>query len=244
MKEGLEQIGKEAYFGCFSLSHIRIPQSVNRIATTGAFSSCSSLISIELPEGSSFHIDLSGCRSLVNVAGPRISAIVQDVDREEFFQSSKLGSSFVDNEANLAHSLKHRFNDSPLNKLCYYESYQSLDAAMTQLGSLMEAGPPLAATSQVDEFGMTPLHVLSSSQTPNLDMLLAVMDAGRPGHMVRIRDSFGYTPMDYLCLNQMPNSNKVIQRLLQIRFEQVLGLDQMWEFRLLQAIDEALAAVE
>eukprot|EP00980_Cylindrotheca_fusiformis_P023852 scaffold11065_cov115-Cylindrotheca_fusiformis.AAC.4 len=61
----------------------------------------------------------------------------------------------------------------------------------------MEEYPPLAATTQVDEFGMTPLHVLSLSQTPNLDMLLAVMDAGKPGHMVHVRDSFGSTPMDY-----------------------------------------------
>eukprot|EP00980_Cylindrotheca_fusiformis_P021614 scaffold8466_cov44-Cylindrotheca_fusiformis.AAC.1 len=48
--------------------------------------------------------------------------------------------------------------------------------------------------------------------------------------------------MDYLCLTRMPNSSEVIRRVLQIRFEQVLGgLDKFWKSDLLQAIDEALA---
>eukprot|EP00980_Cylindrotheca_fusiformis_P006109 scaffold1316_cov48-Cylindrotheca_fusiformis.AAC.1 len=47
--------------------------------------------------------------------------------------------------------------------------------------------------------------------------------------------------MEYLCMNRMPNANDVIRRLFQTRFEQVLGLDQFWEFDMLLAIDEALA---
>eukprot|EP00980_Cylindrotheca_fusiformis_P020023 scaffold7106_cov121-Cylindrotheca_fusiformis.AAC.5 len=235
LNEGLEQIGEEAFYDCFSLSRIRIPRSVDRIAAS-AFSSCTCLVSIELPEESSFKIELSGCSALVSVAGPMSTFLVE---REELFQDSKLGS-LVDNEADLTHRLKHRFDDSPLNKLCYYQSYQSLDVAMGELRCLME-DDPLAATTQVDGFGMTPLHVLSLSQTPNLDMLLAVIDAGKAGHMVRTRDSFGCTPMVYLCLNRMPNSSEVIRRLFQTRFEQVLGLGQSWKSEMLQVIDEALA---
>eukprot|EP00980_Cylindrotheca_fusiformis_P018447 scaffold6093_cov58-Cylindrotheca_fusiformis.AAC.1 len=59
---------------------------------------------------------------------------------------------------------------------------------MARVHSLMEEYPPLAATTEVDEFGMTPLRVLSLSQTPNLDMLLAVMDASKSGHMVHNRE--------------------------------------------------------
>eukprot|EP00980_Cylindrotheca_fusiformis_P002741 scaffold636_cov64-Cylindrotheca_fusiformis.AAC.4 len=238
--EGLERIGSHTFAECESLSHVRIPQSVKIIIATDAFVECSSMISIELPEERSFNIDLSGCLSLVSVVGP-ISIFFQDEeDREEFFQSSKLAS-LVDDEDDLIRKLNHRFDNSPLNKLCYYQAYQSLDVAMVQLHSLMEEHPPLAATTQVDEFGMTPLHVLSLSQTTNLDMLLAVMDAGKPGHMVRNRDSFGSTPMEYLCMNRMPGLNDVIRRLFQTRFEQVLGLDQFWEVDMVQAIDEALA---
>eukprot|EP00980_Cylindrotheca_fusiformis_P018918 scaffold6322_cov59-Cylindrotheca_fusiformis.AAC.14 len=54
--EGLERIGEYAFDECPSLSHVRSPQSVNSIATN-AFSFCSDLISIELPEESSIFPD-------------------------------------------------------------------------------------------------------------------------------------------------------------------------------------------
>eukprot|EP00980_Cylindrotheca_fusiformis_P004103 scaffold892_cov104-Cylindrotheca_fusiformis.AAC.1 len=235
LNEGLERIGKLAFCACDSLSRVGI-----RIATN-AFINCRDLVSIELPEECPFNINLSGCRSLVSLAG-QISILFQDERRrEEFFQSSKLGC-LVDDEADLKRKLNHRFDNSPVNKLCYYQSYQSSDDSMAQLRSLMEKHPPLAATTQVDEFGMTPLHVLSLSQTTNLDMLLAVMDAGKLGHMVRVRDSFGSTPMDYLCMNRMPNSTEVIRRLFQTRYDQVLGsLEPFWKSAMLQSIEEILA---
>eukprot|EP00980_Cylindrotheca_fusiformis_P022008 scaffold8890_cov159-Cylindrotheca_fusiformis.AAC.1 len=172
---------------------------------------CISLISIEHPEECSFDIDLSGCQSLVSLAGP-MTTFYHDVRSEQSFQRSKFGI-LVDNEADLIRRLNHRFDNYPLNKLCYYQSYQFLDDAMARLRSLMDENP-LAATTKVDEFGMIPLHILSLSQTPNLDMLLAVMDAGKPGHMVRVRDSLGCTPMDYLCLNRIPDSNEAIDEAL------------------------------
>eukprot|EP00980_Cylindrotheca_fusiformis_P007631 scaffold1601_cov59-Cylindrotheca_fusiformis.AAC.2 len=153
----------EASFECFSLSQFRIPQTVNSIASNAFTIGCRSLISIELPEESSFNIDLSGCRSLVNVVGQ----ILTPVHREELFRSSKLGS-FVDDVADLTRKLEHRtFDDSPLNKLCYYQSYHSSEGAMVQLH------PPSTATTQK-----------WMSLTPHLDMLPAVMDAGKQGHMV------------------------------------------------------------
>eukprot|EP00980_Cylindrotheca_fusiformis_P013225 scaffold3359_cov123-Cylindrotheca_fusiformis.AAC.29 len=219
-------IGERAFYKCESLSHIRIPPSVDTIVPN-TFVGCRSLISIELPEG----IFIGNA---VDDSDDEAEVLEEDeVAVGLLYSASRL------REAGLNRKLKHRFDDSPLNKLCYYQSYHSSEDAMMQLRRLMEKDP-LAATSQVDEFGMTPLHVLSLSLTPNLDMLLAVMNEGKPGHMVRNRDPFGCTPMDYLSLNRMPNSNEVIRRVLQIRFEQVLGLDQLWKSEMLQAIDEAL----
>eukprot|EP00980_Cylindrotheca_fusiformis_P010649 scaffold2369_cov67-Cylindrotheca_fusiformis.AAC.1 len=151
LKEGrLERIGEDAFFGCVSLSHVRIPQSVSSLAID-VFVECSNLISMERPEECSFGmIGLSGCQSLVSLAGGQIA--FSEGGRERFFQSSKLGS-LVDDEADLIRKLNHRFDNSPLNKLCYYQSYQ--DDAMAELRSLMmEGGPPLAAaaTTEVDEF--------------------------------------------------------------------------------------------
>eukprot|EP00980_Cylindrotheca_fusiformis_P021283 scaffold8194_cov118-Cylindrotheca_fusiformis.AAC.14 len=254
LNEGLERIGEHAFSCCESLSNVRIPQSVSTLGTDAFL--CSNLISIELPEECSFTFDLRGCICLSSLAG-RISIYFYDGDQEEedieeSFRSTKLGC-LVDNEADLIRRLNHRFHNSPLNKLCYYQSYHSYENAMAQLRSLME-DDPLAATTQVDEFGMTPLHILSLSQTLNVDMLLAVMQAGQLDHIIFCKDSFESTPMDYLCLNGrfestpmdylclngMTNSTEVVRKVLLKRFEELLGLDRSLKSELLQAIDEAL----
>eukprot|EP00980_Cylindrotheca_fusiformis_P014010 scaffold3658_cov75-Cylindrotheca_fusiformis.AAC.3 len=80
LNEGLERIETLAFKGCDSLSHVRIPQGVNRIGNN-AFLKCRSLISIEQPEECSFNIDLSGCRSLVSVAGQVIAFFGRVLDR-------------------------------------------------------------------------------------------------------------------------------------------------------------------
>eukprot|EP00980_Cylindrotheca_fusiformis_P012384 scaffold3042_cov101-Cylindrotheca_fusiformis.AAC.1 len=135
--------------------------SVNSVATS-AFSICSVL---GVSAGSNANISV-GSTTSGNVF-PKL------------FKAWQFGG-----EADLIRRWNHRFDKSPLNKLCYYHSYHhSCKSAMARLRSLMEAYPPLAATTQVDVFGMTPLHVLSLSQTANMGMLLAVMDAGKPGHM-------------------------------------------------------------
>eukprot|EP00980_Cylindrotheca_fusiformis_P006750 scaffold1405_cov92-Cylindrotheca_fusiformis.AAC.2 len=238
LNEGLERIGVDAFRDCRPLSHVRIPRSVNSIATT-AFAGCCHLISIEVPEETSFIFNLSGILSLASLAGPESILFSDEDEHAEFFQSSKLGS-LVDNEADLVHRLKHRFDNSPLNKLCYYQSYHVSEDVRVQLSSLM-VDDPLTPTNQTDEFGMTPLHILSLAQTPNVDMLLAVMEGGWQDHMIFGKDAFGSTSMEYLCLNQMPNSDEVIRKVLLKRFDKLLGLDRSWKSEMLQAIDKALA---
>eukprot|EP00980_Cylindrotheca_fusiformis_P012793 scaffold3136_cov102-Cylindrotheca_fusiformis.AAC.10 len=235
----LETIEYSGFERCSSLSHIRIPPSIKRIGR-GAFSNCRNLISIELPEDISLSTDqIEGCESLVNVAVPKLRATVLS---RYYLPRTKLGRVAGGQYEDLVHRLKHRFETCPLNKLCYYQSYHSSEDAMLQLRSLME-DDPLAAVTQMDEFGMTPLHILSLSQTPNMDMLIAVMKAGPVDLIVRGKDAFGSSPMDYLCLNRTPNSTDVIRRVLATRFDYWLGLDwssprsdAMW-----QAVDEALS---
>eukprot|EP00980_Cylindrotheca_fusiformis_P002665 scaffold623_cov83-Cylindrotheca_fusiformis.AAC.2 len=238
----LKKIGRGAFNRCESLSHIRVPACIDSIGNT-PFLDCRNFVSIELPEGILFSADIFECNSLVNAAVPvlRESSLYYR-DRMDFMRHSKLGRAAGGRFDDLVRRLKHRFDGSPLNKLCYYQSYYSSEDAVLQFRRLME-DDPLAAVSQVDEFGMTPLHILSLAQIPNMDMLLAVMKAGHWDHIIQGRDSFGSTPMDYLCLNRTPDSTDVIRRVLQTRFDCWLGLDQpcssksdtMW-----RAIDDAL----
>eukprot|EP00980_Cylindrotheca_fusiformis_P008456 scaffold1786_cov138-Cylindrotheca_fusiformis.AAC.14 len=241
----VKTIADMAFLRCTSLSHLRIPPSVENIGRQ-AFAGCCSMISIEVPEGllldstTDAEFGISECYSLVNVAIPTLTGDPQQ--EGNFLRDLKLRS-VADGYGDLLHKLKHRFDSSPVNKLCYYQSYHSPEEAMVKLSSLMNEDP-LAATTQVDEFGMTPLHVLSLSQTTNLSMLLAVIHGGHPDAVVCSRDSFQSTPMDYLCLNKMPNSLDVVQNVVQATVGKRLdglGLDQ-WKSNILQAIDEAMAA--
>eukprot|EP00980_Cylindrotheca_fusiformis_P017193 scaffold5294_cov129-Cylindrotheca_fusiformis.AAC.3 len=233
-------IGQCAFVKCESLSHLRIPPSLDRM-THWALEKCGNLLSIELPEGlliKEEFVDRGiSCPSLVNLAIPPTEDF--EFTSDVLYNFSKLGS-IADNDADLLRKLKHRFDNCPLNKLCYYQSYYSSEEAMVQLRCLMDENP-LAASTQVDDFGMSPLHILSLSQTPNVDMLVAVMKGGGPNDIIYGRDSFGSTPMDYLCLNRMPKSSEVIRTVLLTRFDELLGLDRSWKSDMWQAVDEALA---
>eukprot|EP00980_Cylindrotheca_fusiformis_P012515 scaffold3074_cov108-Cylindrotheca_fusiformis.AAC.2 len=244
-------IGYFAFYGCHSLSHLRMPPSIENVGID-AFLGCNNLISVELPEGFWFSntedrmqrmfvehrifVEVSDtCPSLVNLALPEDD----EFQTRLLHENSKLGS-VVQEGTDLSRKLKHRFDSSSLNKLCYYQSYQSSEDAMMQLRGPME-DDPLAATSQVDEFGMTPLHVLSLNQSLNVDMLLAVVRAGYQDQIIHSRDSFGSTPMDYLCSNRMPNSNELIRTVIQTRFGHLFGSDPSRKSDMLQAVDKALA---
>eukprot|EP00980_Cylindrotheca_fusiformis_P026030 scaffold15249_cov142-Cylindrotheca_fusiformis.AAC.1 len=66
-------------------------------------------------------------------------------------RDTKLGN-VVDSDADLNRKMKYRFENSPMNKLCYYHSYDhSSDDSMLRLRSLLK-NDAKAATNQVDEF--------------------------------------------------------------------------------------------
>jgi hypothetical protein len=234
---------------CASLTHARIPSSVTRIES-GAFAYCTRLISLELPEGLET-INLDGendCSSLVNLVVPseqrfqQLDGYFEQLDGyfdEQFMEGSKLrhvASSFTD----LVSKLQHRFDDLPVHRLCYYQSYYPLMEAMENLRQSMDADP--AAGNKVDAFGMTPFHILALSQTPNLSLFQALMKVYKVDN-IRIKDKFGSNPIDYLCMNHTPGSATVIQSLLQTIILQCLrwcGLVR-WKTDMLAAMDEALA---
>eukprot|EP00980_Cylindrotheca_fusiformis_P024850 scaffold12602_cov105-Cylindrotheca_fusiformis.AAC.1 len=128
-------IGKYAFFQCESLSHIRVPPGVE-IIVPSAFLGCSSLISVELPKGILIgNIEEEGLVEgpdknpyLVNLAIPTLPED-DEVTSGLLYTNSRLGS-VVDNEGDLHHKLKHRFDNSPVNKLCYYQSYHASEDAM------------------------------------------------------------------------------------------------------------------
>jgi hypothetical protein len=235
----LRTIEEGTFYDCPSLTHARIPSSVTRIESV-AFAYCTRLISLELPEGLGT-INLDGeydCSSLVNLVIPSEQRF-QQLDNGVVMEGLKLrhvASSFTD----LVSKLQHRFDDLPVHRLCYYQSYHLLTETMENLRQSMHADP--AAGTKVDAFGMTPFHILALSQTLNLSLLQELMKVYKVD-IIRTRDKFGSTPIDYLCMNHIPASATVIQSLLQTIFaERVrwLGLVR-WNSDMVDAMDDALA---
>jgi hypothetical protein len=176
---------------------------------------------------------------LVNLVIPSEQGFVQLYDVDSFMNGLKLRH-VVRNFDDLVSKLQHRFDDLPVHRLCYYQSYYPLTEAIQKLRQFMDVDP--AAGTKVDAFEMTPFHILALSQTPNLSLIQELMEVTNVD-TIHIKDKFGSTPIDYLCVNQTPASALVIRSLLQtIVAERVqwLGLVR-WKSNIVDAMDEALA---
>jgi len=57
--------------------------------------------------------------------------------------------------------LKHRFDDLPLHKLCYCQSFYSNLEVMEKLQRILSSDA--SASEKVDAFGMTPFRILALS---------------------------------------------------------------------------------
>eukprot|EP00980_Cylindrotheca_fusiformis_P002581 scaffold609_cov130-Cylindrotheca_fusiformis.AAC.17 len=267
-----------AFFGCKSLISLELPEGLKTTTLRRSKSSCSSCgdgcySSTSSTTSPLFNMD--GCSSMVNWTIPlnqEVPIVTKNSIQERRVLESVMfgrivqqnGRTVVDGHEDLIYKLKHRFDDLPLHKLCYYQSYYpTLTEAMQELRrtllSTVSSDPSndsknscCCTNKVVDAFGMTPLHILALSQTPNVPMLLALMNGGGAAggegggassrDLVDAKDSFGYTPMEYLCRNRSPGISRVIRLLLRksvwdrVRW---IGL-QRWKSNVMQCLDKTL----
>jgi hypothetical protein len=239
----LQTIERETFHDCISLTHVRIPWSVTRIGSA-AFLGCTRLTSLELPEGletlyfSNRRLrSITGCESSVNL----VILSEQHVKQMRYSKVSVIGLNFrrvASNVADLVSELQHRFDDLPMHRVCYYQSYYPLTEAMDNLKQAMYADARHG--TKVDAFGMTPCHILSLSQTPNLSLLQILLKIYRVD-ILHEKDNFRSTPIDYLCLNPSPEVTAVFQSLLPMIFAERLRQlgSARWTSDMLTAMDEA-----
>eukprot|EP00980_Cylindrotheca_fusiformis_P012945 scaffold3236_cov66-Cylindrotheca_fusiformis.AAC.11 len=235
------------FSNCSSLTHVRIPSTIERIDYS-AFERCTQLLSLEVPEGlevlkigGNMVDSFPGCTSLVNLVVP----IQQEepgevVDEEEGIGELKLrvlGSTYGE----LSKKLQHRFDSLPLHRECYYQSYNSMADSMEVL-----VYTSVSHLNETDVLGMTPFHILCLSQTPSihlLEALLRLCDRGVKSHLLAA-DKFGSNPIDYLCKNHTLASSTAIQLLIHevcSKDVQSLGLAR-WRSGLTEHANKALEA--
>jgi hypothetical protein len=150
LPETLDTVEQFTLCMCKSLTHVRVPMSVTRIGRA-AFVGCNQLISLELPEGlESIHLDqewnpdenpfsepkplsVDGCRSLVNLVIPSGQLVKQLGEYDEGVMDCLKLRTVIENFDDLVSELQHRFDDLPMHRLCYYQSYYPLTEVVDNL---------------------------------------------------------------------------------------------------------------
>ncbi|CAJ1937774.1 unnamed protein product [Cylindrotheca closterium] len=241
LPDGLQTIERNAFMDCLALVTIRIPWSVTTIAEQ-TFNGCMLLRSLELPPtlntvGFGAFRD---CSSLVNICLP---TTVEELPRHSFSYCTPLLTKFSSSSNPLLlQALQTRFDELPLHKLCYYQSYyyfneeesSSRDDLLSELQEILRkddedsSGDDTSCLLKKDALGMNPFHVLALSARPNKDLLSVLLNHAQrrftftsSGNAVSEdvlakTDDSGNDLLTYACRNMSPGSGEQIARFLKV----------------------------
>lgn len=207
MEEGVQVIGEEAFSMGWALGNVRLPSTVREIRKD-AFAHCVlQLKSVELSPNplSIGNTAFQGCARLRNIA---IAESDKKLGKRIFKGCHNLSKVFSDPE-DLLQALVHRFDDLPIHKVCYYQSYDSAQTALQKLQTAIQETSSSSSSNQ-DCLGMTPLHILALSKTQRLELYQACVEQ-HPEDLVA-QDKWKTLPIHYACENNAPL--EVIQYLM------------------------------
>ena len=134
----------------------------------------------------------SDCYSLRNVAISSNSEIEEGV-----FQHCSDLEHLFGSEADIHRELKCRFNNRPIHKLIYYQSYHSLTSDVLNDAPNKRSGQRRTLRSKLDPtgkesdcLGMTPLHILACSANQDL-AFYQVLIKNYPENLI-VKDRWGH----------------------------------------------------
>lgn len=199
LPSGLECIGERAFSNC-SFASFRVPTLISELRN-GVFSACIEMVSVEIPERVELIEEKAffDCPRLRNVAVPSSDTIT---GRDVFKDCRDLEKIYPDHDE-LLQVLKHRFDGLPIHKLCYYQSYYTVETTLEQLENVLEAtGGSEECLGRQDCLGMTPLHILALSTKPNLELFQALLKRNHEDLITK--DKWGDLPLYYACFSDAP----------------------------------------
>jgi len=212
LPNGLEIIDNHAFNAC-GFTTLRIPPLVSKISRS-TFYYCKSMLSLELPNNvNQIEQDpFSHCHSLRNVAFPPSIEVGDEVfsnctDLHQLFDSVDEPGSRWKNSPQAANALKHRFDNLPIHKMIYYQSYNNVtldelntatDIRISQRRSKLNP-----SGKQQDCLGMTPLHIMACSTVQNIE-LYRVLVSKYPETLIT-EDRWETLPLLYAVWGQAPD---------------------------------------
>ena len=121
----------------------------------------------------------NNCRSLRNVAVPPHAVVCSNT----FENCKDLLQLFDSEKEDIVNALKHRFDNLPIHKMIYYQSYNNLTVDLLNDETNMRSNHSRALRSklnpngcQQDCLGMTPLHILACSTVHHLELYQVLIE--------------------------------------------------------------------
>ena len=167
------------FYNCHRLCNARVPPTAERIPEM-TFCGCTSLFSLELPDGVNRICSnaLSDCRSLRNFAIPSLAGMGDDMSETfgNMFHHCTALQELLGHSDLAKHALLHRFDELPVHRLIYFQSYHPIESTLTGLNEALR-GESFSAGYQRDCLGMTPLHILACSKRQNIELFRVLVES-------------------------------------------------------------------
>jgi len=229
LHDGIESIEQYAFSYCHKFSAFRTPPLVT-LVSKGVFAACN-IFSLELNESTVF-IDgwaFSSCHSLRNIAFPPNAEIHENAFSNNPSEQSKDLKKVFGLTEQIINAVKHRFDNLPIHKMLYYQSYQPVTLDQLNSAINMRSGQSRSLRAklnptgkQQDCLGMTPLHILACSTVQNLQLYKVLIEK-YPETLIT-EDRWGALPLLYAVWGNAPS--EVIQYLV----ERYLSIYSNYEF--------------
>jgi len=233
LSEGIRKIRDGSFRGCRSLAHINLPSTITTIGECAfmgcqitnfrlphlvttlskqVFSGCQSSFSVEISEriGKVGVCTFEGCVSLRNIAFSSNAQVWYNaLDRCTDLQHLHL------TDPVLINSLKHRFDNLPIHKMIYYQSYNNItrdklnDAIDIRYSKRRSKLDPTGG--QQDFLGMTPLHILACSTVQNIELYKVLIE--KYSQNLIAKDRWGAIPLLYAVWGNAPG--EIVQFLVE-----------------------------
>ncbi|CAJ1958349.1 unnamed protein product [Cylindrotheca closterium] len=234
----VREIPHGAFLCCISLQAVSLPKPIVRLCAT-SFYGCESLVSVIVPQDCNpiriGHVSFGRCSDLVNMVLPPGSTAKYD----SFEGCTLLEDRFGREQDNILYGLEDRFDYDPVHMFCYDRS--GINITLEELGQSIETRIS-GGSRLVDDFGMTPFHILFSTIDPCMQLLEVLLDK-LPYYVLGRKDANDKLALEYLVTN-WTRGNRV---LLQMSLHQWMlsRLDRWhsksWRTRTIPLVNDLLA---
>ena len=215
LPDGIESIGEEAFLHGGLLT-FRVPPLITTIPL-GMVELAESLFSVELSESVTYleGCAFSNCYSLRNVAIPQNDI---EMGQNGALRGCKDLLQLFGSTEDIVNALKHRFDNLPIHKMLYYQSYESVRLEQLNNATNIRNGQSRSSRSKLDPtgkqqdcLGMTSLHILACSSVQDLELYKVLVEK-YPENLIT-EDRWGALPLLYAVWGNAPS--EIVQYLVE-----------------------------